>query len=400
MDLENKEIQKIDLFALLGHFLKEAKRRIALLLVLVVLCGSVFSAYSYMNYRPSYTAYASFTVKVANPLYAGVSTYNSKTAEQMATTFPYILTSGVLQERVKGHLGVSYLPSISVSANSSSSIITMYVTDGNAQNAYDVLNAVMTYYPEIAEFVVGSTVLVKLDESGVPQVPDNSFSFKSSAIKGVLIGAAIWFVIVFIFAITKNTVYNEEKLKRIISAPCIGLIPQVKLNKRNRCPLIYKNKTHTGFSEAIRLLRLRAEKILAESNKKVLLISSAIPGEGKTTISVNLAAAIAKKDRKVLIIDCDLRNPSIAKTISVGGNYSLPEFIRGEASFREVIAETEVTNLFAVSGGEGGDVNIDTTSLSKISELVNMAKKEFDVVILDTPPCSLLADASEFSDLA
>ena len=106
MDFEEKELQKIDLFVLLEDFIKEAKRRLALLLVLVLIGGSVLGVRSYMSYYPYYTASASFTVKVANPLYSSVSSYNTKTAEQMATTFPYILTSGVLQERIKEHLGI------------------------------------------------------------------------------------------------------------------------------------------------------------------------------------------------------------------------------------------------------------------------------------------------------
>ena len=103
MDFEEKELQKIDIFVIVEDFLKEARSRIALLLILVVLGSGLLGASSYINYAPYYTATASFTVKVANPLYSGVSSYNTKTAEQMAKTFPYILTSGVLQERVKEH---------------------------------------------------------------------------------------------------------------------------------------------------------------------------------------------------------------------------------------------------------------------------------------------------------
>ena len=100
MEFEEKEEQKLDLFVLLDGFLKQAKRSWILLLVLVLLGSSVLTVRQYVSYSPRYTASASFTVRVANPLYSSVSSYNSKTAEQMAKTFPYILTSGVLQERV------------------------------------------------------------------------------------------------------------------------------------------------------------------------------------------------------------------------------------------------------------------------------------------------------------
>jgi capsular polysaccharide biosynthesis protein len=100
MDFE-KENQELDILVVLEDFLREARRLLLLGIVLVLLCGAGLTVRERMTYRPTYQATASFTVKAADPLYASVSTYNMKTAEQMAKTFPYILTSGVLQNRVK-----------------------------------------------------------------------------------------------------------------------------------------------------------------------------------------------------------------------------------------------------------------------------------------------------------
>lgn len=400
MDFEEKELQKIDLFVLLEDFIKEAKRRLALLLVLVLIGGSVLGVRSYMSYYPYYTASASFTVKVANPLYSSVSSYNTKTAEQMATTFPYILTSGVLQERIKEHLGIEYLPSVSVSANASSSIITMRVTDSDPQRAYDVLNAVMTYYPEIAEFVVGSTVLVLLDESGVPTQPTNSRDVMGPAKKGAFLGALLWAAIVVVMAISKNTVHNEEELKRVLNTPCIGQVPSVKVPAKVVSPLLHKSRRMPGFSESIRLLRLRVEKAMEEQEKKVLLVSSAIPGEGKTTVSVNLAISMAKKGKRVLVVDCDLRNPSVAKALRIQAKASLVDYIKGKATGAEIINPTDVEDLFFISGGNGGKNLIEQLSQEKVGTLVRNLRSQYDYIIIDTPPCALLADAAEISELA
>lgn len=144
MEFEEKEPERdLDLLVLLDDFLKAARRHLLLGLVLVMVCAGVLTALRYRSYTPSYTAYASFTVKVANPLYASVSSYNTKTAEQLATTFPYILTSGVLQQRVMEKLDIAYMPSVSVTASTSTSIITMSVTHSDPQLAWNVLEAVM-----------------------------------------------------------------------------------------------------------------------------------------------------------------------------------------------------------------------------------------------------------------
>ena len=168
MEFDEKEVQRLDLMVLLEDFLREARRLWVVGFVLVVLCGAFFGIRAKAAYRPSYQASATFTVKVADPLYASVASYNIKTAEQMAKTFPHILNSGLLENRVKEALGIPYMPSVSVSVLPNSSVITLKVQDSDPQQAFDVLNAVITYYPEIAEFVVGATVLQLLDESGIP----------------------------------------------------------------------------------------------------------------------------------------------------------------------------------------------------------------------------------------
>lgn len=400
MEFEEKEVQKLDLFVFLDDFLKVARRHLLLALVLAVVLGGIMTARSALSYAPVYTASASFSVKVANPLYAGTSAYNTATAEQMAKTFPHVLTSGVLQERVKEHLGISYMPSVSVTANTNGSVITMKVTDGDPQRAWDVLKAVMEYYPEIAEFVVGSTRLVLLDESGVPTVPVNQRDLKTPALQGVVIGLALWAVYVVFLSLTKNTVHSEAELKRMLNTPCMGQVPSVKLNGRKNTALLYKAGHHQGFSESIRLLRMHVEKAMTEQKKKVLLVSSAIPGEGKTTISSNLAISLARKGKRVLIVDCDLRNPSVAKTLSVESILTLDDYLQGWATFENIITPTKDENLFAVSGGSGTRTSPKYQSHALLTELIGAVRDSFDIVILDTPPCSLLADASEYASMA
>lgn len=167
MEIEKTEQQGRDTFVLLDDFLHQAKRMWLLGLALILICAAGLTFVQRRAYRPVYEASASFTVRVANPLYASVSSYNEKTAQVMADTFPSILTSGLLQRRVMDELGIDEVPDMSVSATAHSSILTLKVRDTDPQRAYDVMSAVIACYPEVAEFVVGSTVLVLLDEKAV-----------------------------------------------------------------------------------------------------------------------------------------------------------------------------------------------------------------------------------------
>ena len=215
MENEEKEQQKIDIFILLEDFLRQVKRMWILGLVLAVVCSAALAFRARSSYREVYEAYASFTVRVSNPLYASISSYNEKTAEVMAETFPSILTSNLLQRRVMEELEITGVPTMTVSATAQSSIFTLTVRDTDPQRAYDVLNAVIKCYPEVSEFVVGSTVLVLLDESGIPTTPVNSFSFKSHALKGAVLGTGVWCALVVVLILMKNTIHNEEELRKI-----------------------------------------------------------------------------------------------------------------------------------------------------------------------------------------
>ncbi len=264
MEFEEKVEQKMDLAVLADNFLREAKRIWFFALAFIVVCAAALSIYGHSSYSPTYEASASFTVRVSNPLFAEITTYNSAVAEQMAKTFPSVLTSGVLQKKVMDKLEIAYMPPVSVSVVPNSTIITLSVKDVDPQRAYDVLNAVVEYYPEVAEFVVGFTKMVLLDESGVPEKPINSFSVKSYAVKGAAVGIALWCVFVAVIALSKNTVYTEEQLKRVLNFSCLGQIPAVKLSSKAVCPLAHRVHNHQGFREAVRLLRLRVEKALED----------------------------------------------------------------------------------------------------------------------------------------
>ena len=119
-----KNIMGIDLRVMLSDFLRGAKHLLWLGILLVLLASAVFSGWAYLSYTPKYQATASFTVYVSNPLQAEVRTYNTATAEQMAKTFPYILTSGALSDMVMQELGIPAMPAVSASVLKNTNIFT------------------------------------------------------------------------------------------------------------------------------------------------------------------------------------------------------------------------------------------------------------------------------------
>lgn len=396
-----KEIMGIDLRILALDLLRGVKRLWWLGVALILLLPSCLAWRTARSYYPVYQASASFTVFVSNPLYSGIRTYNSSTAAQMERTFPYILTSGVLNERVMEKLGVSYLPSISASTMSGTNIFTLSVTSGDPQLAYDVLNATIECYPDVAEFVVGPTEMHLLDESGVPDTPINRINYTSAVKRGVTIAVVLWAAAVLVLALTRSTIHNEKELERLISLRCIGMVPAARKRRKGEgCPILTRENDRFGFGESIRLLRIRVEKEMRGQGQKILLVSSAIPGEGKTTVAANLAIALAHKGKRTLLVDCDLRNPSIAALFGRKNSPGLSAYLNGTAAAEEIICPMEIRNLYAVFGGPPVANASELLARAQAREFLEAVRGVFDYVILDTPPSSLLADAAELAELA
>ena len=144
----------------------------AVLAAVVALCGLF---YSVRTYRPLYKAEATFTVETYTNQGGYTFFYDNNTAAQMAITFPFLLDSDLLLERVKADMGVEYLngtPSAEVIENSN--LFTLSVTSADPQAAYDILQSLIKNYPAVAEYVIGRTKLNMIDYPEFPSMPYNS----------------------------------------------------------------------------------------------------------------------------------------------------------------------------------------------------------------------------------
>lgn len=397
--MEEKELkrEKIDIIFLLRIWLRYAKRFWAMALVMMMLCSGILGYMGYRAYRPVYEASVSFTVRVANPLYSGINAYNNATAKQLHSTFPYILRSAILRQRVAEHLGSGNIPAITTSVLENSNIFTIRVLDRDPQWAYQVLEAVVDCYPQVADYVVGATNLVILDDSGVPTDPVYDLDLRSSLVLGAGAGLVLWMLFMLLLTLSRRTIHNEDELKRTLNYACLGIVPATKVVARSKtCPLLHTDQGKFGFSESVRLLQLHVQKEMQARDHKVLMVSGATPGEGKTTVSVNLAIAFAKKGHRVLLVDADKYNPTVLRALDLEDKQTMMDYQDGKASQADIILRSGIRHMYVMAANMDFK---DVTSKKLLHEILTASRKRFDYVILDTPPCSLMVDAAELSDL-
>ena len=398
--MEEKELNlsKIDLIFIFRIWLRYAKQFWAAGLVLMLLCAGILGYSGYKAYTPIYEASVSFTVRVANPLYSNINSYNNATANQLNNTFPYILRSSILRQRVSEHLDGRPIPAVSTTVLSNSNIFTIRVRHADPEWAYEVLQAVVECYPQVADYVVGATYLVILDDSGVPTKPLYTLDLRNSLALGACAGLALWALFMLLLTLSRRTIHNEDELKRTMNYQCLGIVPATKVVERSKgCPLIHKDNGKFGFGESVRLLQMHLQKEMQAQDKKILMVSGATPGEGKTTIAVNLAIAFARKGHRVLLVDCDKYNPSVLRALGLEDVKTLQDYQKGDATRVEIIAKSGIRHMYVMAGNMDFK---DVKSKDLLQKILTASRKTFDYVILDTPPCSLMVDAAELSDLA
>lgn len=393
-----EETEKIDIISLAGDFLYGLKKLWLLILVLTLAGAGI----SYFRTSYTYTPYvASATMSVTAP---GGQYIGAQTASQMAEVFPYILTSGVLEDVVAREMGMDSVPgSISATAEEGTNLLTMSVTSDDPQMAYDILHTVIDCYPEVAEFVLGNTSLTILDETGVPSDTQKEVVVRGSYRRGAVMGAGAGLVILCLYILLKKTVKSKDKLKSQINLPDMGSLPYIRNKKRKKKPeqnkvSLINARTPASYQEAMRRLRIRVLKEVEENQTKTIMVTSSIPGEGKTTVAVNLAISLVRQGKKVVLVDCDLRNPSIADFLGITEQRpGIDSVLHKKAAVTDVLTEIDVNGenkLTLLLGEEEEKTDISLLGSKRMEGLIAELKNMADVVILDTAPAQLLADAA------
>ena len=366
-------------------------------ILITIICSLAMIAFSFISFKPVYKVSATFTVQTQDISASGTGItsysyyYNRSTAEQLSNTFPYILESNLLQSAVCEDLGIESLPaSITATSVEGTNMFTMQAVGRDPQSTYNVLISAMENYPSVAEYVIGSSKLVMISEPVIPDTPSNSRGTVRNAVLGFLIGIILSCGIIAFYAIARDTIRTKKDIQEKINQNCIGILPKVTFKKYNkevdRSILIDNPLTGDSFMETVRQLR---NSIIGELDKaaKAILFTSASPEEGKTTVSTNLAIALAKMEKRVILIDADIRNPSVEKSIIKYEKYNKS----GLDSYSQIknVPDLGINIMtFTVTEDNMWKV-INTEYLEKIIEDL---KQKYDYVIIDAPPCALVSD--------
>lgn len=191
-----------------------------------------------------------------------------------------------------------------------------------------------------------------------------------------------------------KVLYREE-LERLSSFPVIGEIAYKKTNN----PIVIEAGKRTFIAEEFRKIRVALSFLGIGENSKKILITSSIPGEGKSFISANLAVSLALTGKKVVLIDLDLNNPVLSKTLNIDEPSGISDYLSGEKEPEEIIKRVAVhENLFFIPAGSLPAGPSELLSNGKVKDIIFYLENIFDFVIIDSAPLFAVTDTYLLSD--
>lgn len=226
-----------------------------------------------------------------------------------------------------------------------------------------------------------------------PIIPPKPDSPKKSVIFviSIMIGVMIPIVVLYIKDLLRVNIDSREELENMSKVPVIG---EILKNKEDNDVMVVKPHSVSPIVELFKALRNNVQFMLNSPDKKVILVTSTIPGEGKTFIAINLALSFSLSSKKVLLIGMDIRNPQLSNEMKIKKGEGLTSYLSSNISdWRTLVSSVnEYANLKVLQAGIIPPNPNELLMLPKVKQLIEEAKQEYDLIIIDSAPVGVVSD--------
>lgn len=391
-------MEEINLKELFDYFIDKIKYIIIATLVCCLIGGIYTKFLTIPMYKSSTTV-----ILGSNQEGTGITQSDISINNNLVSTYAEIIKSRRVLEQVQKELNESYTykelaSEISVSSINNTQIIKITVEDNNALNAKIIANLVAKVFTvEVPELYNLDNVHI-LDVAIEEDEPYNINVAKSSIIGGVLglvLSSGIFFVIYYF----DRTAKSVEQVEEVLQMPILGSVEETKNLKEE---LVVATNPKEIISEQIRTIRTNLQFTSADEKIKTILITSSIPSEGKSFISSNLATAFAQNNKKVLIVDCDMRKGRVNKIFKISNRIGLSNLLAykedDEENLEDYVFKTKIDNLYIIPRGKVPPNPSELLNSQKTAKLISLLSEIFDYIIFDGPPVNGLSDSLIMSD--
>lgn len=241
---------------------------------------------------------------------------------------------------------------------------------------------------------IGTNNISVVDEAKTPArpyKPNLGFNVTIALVFGLLGGIGL----AFLFERLDDTFKRPEEMEKLLNLPVLGVIPRTRLGRGDERPIALAghDDPRSAFAEAYRSVRTALQFSTASGVPRLLTVTSAMAGEGKSTTVLSLSIQFAQAGKRTLLIESDLRKPSLHRTLRLDNQVGLTNYLAGGAQPTDITKPTHIPNLFVIPAGPLPPNPAELLSSARMVELLGLAAEKFDQVIVDSPPLLGLADA-------
>lgn len=365
--------------------------------VLSLIIVSIYSLFVTPKYASSTRLFVSADKSSSTEAYAGTAFVT----QQMAS-YAQLANSRELMTRVVDKTGVNVSPDqlagqISAVATPLQVLMRITVTDTNATRAQQLASTTADELVKLIEEIenkggtqtVKATVVDPASFSTIPVSPNWTLNLAVAGVLGLVIGIGI----ALIRDLMDNSIKNATDITKDHDLPVMASVAYDKSISKEQSVAEFD----TPRAEAFRMLRTNLQFLDIDVHMKSLLITSPLPQDGKTSTAVNLAVAVAQTGRRVLIVDGDLRRPSVASMLGLPGNVGLTNVLVGQTDLHTALQHDSRTGVTVLASGPLPPNPSEILQSQATHELFRRLENTFDLMIVDAPPLLPLADPAVLS---
>jgi capsular exopolysaccharide synthesis family protein len=325
------------------------------------------------------------------------SRYSENNVNTAVTRNVSVLNSDMLKEQISKREDTADLsPQIQASRVSTSNLISLTATSDSAEHAFRVLKAALDSYPTLASYFESGFVVKNLNNLEVEEIEvQKAKTVYYAAMAAFLVLAGGIALTVYISLVT-DKIHNLSQAQDSLDMPMLGSISEIRKKKGQKAILITDDRTDIFFLEDIDKITTRIQHVMDENGYKTVLVSSMSENEGKSTVSANVALNLARRGKRVMLIDSDMRRPAIAKVfdMEIEDGSSLSDYFAGNATFSKVMhVHKDSFGLFTILQKNPIADPDKILENDKYSLFMKMIGCKMDYVVIDTPPTGIVRDA-------
>jgi capsular exopolysaccharide synthesis family protein len=393
----------------LGEYLDILRRRWLGVLIIALTALALASAVT-LAMPKKYTATTRLFIAVAGESATDLAQGSSFAVKQMSSyaevaTSPQVLTPVIEQLGLRVN-SEELAKSVEATVPANTVILEIAATDRNPPRAAQIANAVGQRLAIAATELTPkrqdgtAAVQVQVTTIAPAEVPEQASSPKilQNLAVGLIVGLLLGLGIAVLRHVLDTRVRSEDDVRAVTASPILGVVAYDQDVSSH--PVILRDQPLAAPSEALRRLRTNLQFIDLENRPKSIVISSSIPGEGKSTIAINLAVSLADTGARVILVDADLRRPSVAEYLGIEGGVGLTTVLIGRAEIEDVVQPLGRTSLDLLPAGQIPPNPSELLGSMAMADLLERLSASYDVVLLDSPPLLPVTDAVVLSNLA